>query len=61
MRLDHLLSMENVKHGSGAADASKFENRQKPKKDGESALKQSMIACCSILSDRKENSIEPHR
>ena len=51
-------------HSSGAADASKFVNRQKPKKTARVHLSGVLITCCSILSDRsgiprsKDESIE---
>ena len=31
MRLDHLLSMENVRDSNGVTDRSEFKSRQKPK------------------------------
>ena len=39
----------------------KFVSRQKPKKDGESALKQSTFTCCSILSDHSRELNKPHK
>ena len=54
MRLDHLLSMENIDHNDGVVD-DLYSYRQKPK-DGERmyALEAEYRShCCSILSDRK--------
>ena len=57
MRLDHLLSMENVIHGSKRSGVSEFGNRANQKRQTARRSKRAMnahIACCSILSDRKE-------
>ena len=53
MRLDHLLSMENMICNNRVADRS-YSSRPKPKRDGERGAQRVLvpIACCSILSDR---------